>query len=64
MIHPLILSWPMAMPINTPTTVILILLTVRLSPIHSPLVAAHMNFGRDVGSMKVALAKCITLVVQ
>ena len=54
----------MAMPILTPTTVILILLTVRLSPIHSPLVAAHMNFGRDVGSMKVALAKCITLVVQ
>ena len=64
MIYPLILSWPMAMPINTPTTVILIFLTVRLSPIHSILVAAHMNFGRDDGSMKVALVKCTTLVVQ
>jgi hypothetical protein len=64
MIHPLMKSWLMAMPIHTPTTVILILLTVRLLPIHSPLVAAPMNLERDVGSMKVALAKCITLVVQ
>ncbi len=64
MIHPLVKSWRIAMPIHTPTTVILILLTVRLSPIHSILVAAPMNLGRDVGSMQVALAKCITLVVQ
>ena len=57
-------SWRMAMPIHTPTTVILILLTVRLSPIHSPLVAAPMNLGRDAGIMKAALVKCTTLVVQ
>ena len=60
MIHPLVLSWPMAMPILTTTAI----LTARLSPIHSILVAVPMNLGRDAGSMKVALAKCTTLVVQ
>ena len=54
----------MAMPIHTPTTVILILLTVRLSPIHSILVAALMNLERDAIMIMVAMVKCTTLVVQ
>jgi len=60
MIHPLVKSWPMAMPILTTT----VILTALLSPIHSHLVAAHMNFWRDAGHMKAARVKCTTLVVQ
>ena len=63
MIHPLVKSWRMAMPILTPPTVIL--LTALLSPIHSHLVAAPMNLERDaMVIMIVALVKCTTLVVQ
>jgi hypothetical protein len=60
MIHPLILSWPLAMPILITT----VILTALQSPIHSPLVAAPINFGRDAGHLKVALVQCTTLVVQ
>ena len=52
----------MAMPIHTPTTVIL--LTALLSPIHSPLVAAPIILERDAIVLIVALVQCTTLVVQ
>jgi len=55
MIHPLVKSWRMAMPM---------VITACLCPIHSPLVAAHMNLGRDAYMIMVAMVQCTTLVVQ
>ena len=56
LIHPLVLSWLITM-----TTVVAHAL---ISPIHSHLVAAPMNLGRDAIVLILALAKCTTLVVQ
>jgi len=51
------------MAMDTVITVIMAI-TALISPIHSRLVAAPMNFWRDACQMKAALAKCTTLVVQ
>ena len=56
MIHPLLKSW---------LTIITTMATTALrSPIHSPLVAALMNLGRDAMILIVAEVKFTTLVVQ
>jgi len=56
MIHPLVKSWIITMT--------MVGTTALRSPIHSPLVAAPMNLGRDALVPVVALVKCTTPVVQ
>ena len=55
MIHPLVKSWPITMPM---------VITAFLSTIHSHLVAAPTNLERDAIILIVALVQCTTLVVQ
>jgi len=56
MIHPLVLSWLITMTTVGPSAL--------RSPIHSILVAAPINLGRDAGHLVVALVQCSTLLVQ
>ena len=51
------------MAMATVITIVMAIIAL-ISPIHSRLVAAPMNFWRDACQMKAALAKCTTLVVQ